>query len=124
MQAALEALHDTAVSNIIRGAATGNAAKVAAAAKVRQATEAAAVRDPLQRAELSGDAGTKSLADCLAAAESADEVDECMLTYCGADAACLVDYAENSCSEEEQDAEEAPPKRKGVFGRILGWLRR
>ena len=123
-EAALEALHDTAVTNIIRGAATGDAAKVAAAAKIRKATEAAAVQDPSERAGLANDVSIKSLADCLAAAETADEVDECMLNYCDADTGCLVDYADNSCSEEEDTVGAEPAKGKGIFRRLLGWLRR
>ena len=105
-----------ATGNIIQAATKGASKRIVAASEVRRATEAAEANDSEQRAELAADPKVKTLADCLADADDAQAVDECMVEYCDSDVECIVDYADNSCSEEDT-GDEAP--RVGFLRRVF-----
>lgn len=94
--------------------------KIISAGEVRKAAEAAEAPSAELRAKLAGTVKVKNLADCLAEAQDAAEVDACMKAFCDSDEQCLLDYADNSCEEDTSDAAARPSLLRRVFGRFFG----
>ena len=114
-------MRGTATQRIIEGASRGARRKIINAGEVRKAAAAAEAPSAELRAKLAGNVKVKTLADCLAEAQDAADVDACMKTFCDSDQECLLDYAENSCEEEPSDtAASKPGVLRRIFSRLFG----